>query len=94
MLRIEALDSERQAVDARRVESVELLALESSRVGFQRDLGVRERAGLERGTSARSRSIAPAEKRLGVPPPMNTEKIRRPQIDGNANSRSATSAST
>ena len=43
---------------------------------------------------ASSRSIAAAEKRLGVPPPMKIEVTRRPQTDGSANSRSANSAST
>ncbi len=43
---------------------------------------------------ARSRSMAPAEKRLGVPPPRKMLTTLRPHTDGSALSRSAITAST
>ena len=93
VLRIEALDAERQPVDARGAKARELLALERPRIRLQRDLGVRRQRHAR--ADAREQPVdGPAEKRLGVPPPMNTETTRRPQIDGSANSRSAMSAST
>jgi len=42
---------------------------------------------------ASSSSRPAADKRLGVPPPMNTDTTWRPQMDGNACSRSLRSAS-
>ena len=92
--RVEALHAQRQPVDAGRPEAGEFLLLEGSGVGFERDLGV----GCKRDTRAHRREHRDrspiAENRLGVPPPMNTVVMRRPQIDGSANSRSAISAST
>jgi len=44
-------------------------------------------------TPLSSRSIASALNKLGVPPPINTECIARPQISGISCSRSASSAS-
>ena len=45
-------------------------------------------------TAVMRRSMAAAEKRLGVPPPMKIVCSRRPQTRGSVASRSATSAST
>src|SRR5437763_17153820 len=41
-----------------------------------------------------SLSIDSGANRLGVPPPIKTERTLRPQIDGSASSRSFSSAST
>ena len=52
------------------------------------------RIGTRARTPARMASIDSGEKRLGVPPPRNALTMRRPQIDGSANSRSLISAAT
>ncbi len=70
------------------------VALERPRIRFQRDFRVGQQAERARGRRTAADRSTTAENRLGVPPPMNTVPTLRPQIDGSALSRSATSAST
>ena len=69
VLRVEALDAERQAVHAGRAIAGELLALERARIRFQRDLGV----GRERHARANARE-QPVDRRRG-------EEARRAAAD-------------
>ena len=89
---VEALHADRQAVHARGAEAAEARRLERAGIRFQRDLGARARAAGARARRRAARRSTRGENRLGVPPPMNTLTTRRPQTDGSAPSRSASSA--
>ncbi len=93
---IEGLDADRQTIDARVAIGPEALRVEGARIGLQRDFAVdlerQQRPHIRQKLFQPACAEQPALSRLGVPPPMNTLRMRRPQISGKAASRSARTA--